>query len=391
MVIKPQDGTKAQWAPDHPVLEVLRERRANGSLPGSRSDPYKVALAIEGGGMRGIVSAAMITALEDLGLTSAFDVVYGASSGSVNAAYFLVGESWYPLSIYYDDLTTRNFLDFRRAVLGKPMLNLDYAFDVVVERVKPLDYAHLLSSPIPLHIAMTSVDDLVTLVVAKFEGKNDLKAALRASGWLPIAAPGTARFRGERVIDGGVLVAHPFRIALEDGCTHILSLSTRPMQPPRRRPSKLQRYTAVRLNAIRRGLGTAFITGIHLYFKERTYLIQARWEPDAARRLLNLDQAEGVSPRVIQYDHPHSGPVANPKVLDLAPLPGTPEVKRHEMDRGLLVEGARNAYELIVLATERKHVRVIPRLTIPEHEHDQLPTGPASPESSVSRAGKLPT
>jgi hypothetical protein len=37
--------------------------------------------------MRGVVSAAMITALEDLGLTDAFDAVLGASSGSVNGIH----------------------------------------------------------------------------------------------------------------------------------------------------------------------------------------------------------------------------------------------------------------------------------------------------------------
>jgi predicted patatin/cPLA2 family phospholipase len=324
--------------------------------------------------MRGVVSAAMITALEDLGLTDAFDAVYGASSGSVNAAYFLAGDSWYPLSIYYDDLTTTLFLDFRRALRGKPMLNLDYAFDVIVERLKPLDFTVLLSSPIEFHIAVTSVDDNATFTACRFAGKEDMKAALRASGWLPVATRGTAMFRGRRVIDGGVLVAHPFRLALDDGCTHVLSLSTRPIQPPRRRPSLLQRYTAVRLNRMRPGLGDGFIRGVQLYARERAVLARARTEPAAALELLTIDRnasnAEQSARR--NLDRPVAGPAPNPVVLDLAPLAGTPQVKRHEMDRGLLIEGARSAYEVIVLAIEGKTVRVVPRLTIPEFEHGRF-------------------
>ena len=42
--------------------------------------------------MRGIVSASMLVALEDLGFADAFDVVYGCSSGAVNGAYFLAEE-----------------------------------------------------------------------------------------------------------------------------------------------------------------------------------------------------------------------------------------------------------------------------------------------------------
>ena len=42
----------------------------------------KIALAIEGGGMRGCVAAGMAAAISELGLLESFDAVYGASAGS---------------------------------------------------------------------------------------------------------------------------------------------------------------------------------------------------------------------------------------------------------------------------------------------------------------------
>jgi hypothetical protein len=42
--------------PDHPVLELLRQRVREGSVPGRRSDGFKLGLVVEGGGMRGIVT-----------------------------------------------------------------------------------------------------------------------------------------------------------------------------------------------------------------------------------------------------------------------------------------------------------------------------------------------
>jgi predicted acylesterase/phospholipase RssA len=45
-----------------------------------------VGLTVEGGGMRGIISVAMIAAVDDVGLTHSFDAVYAASSGATNAA-----------------------------------------------------------------------------------------------------------------------------------------------------------------------------------------------------------------------------------------------------------------------------------------------------------------
>ena len=70
----------------HPVADVLRARAAAGSSAGRASDPHRVALALEGGGMRGVVSAGMTAALERLGLTPCFDLVVGASAGAINGA-----------------------------------------------------------------------------------------------------------------------------------------------------------------------------------------------------------------------------------------------------------------------------------------------------------------
>lgn len=47
----------------HPVVKSLYERKINSSKPGERSegDHAKIAIAIEGGGMRGCVAAGMIS------------------------------------------------------------------------------------------------------------------------------------------------------------------------------------------------------------------------------------------------------------------------------------------------------------------------------------------
>lgn len=42
---------------EHAVLQAIRERVAANSKPGARTDKFKIALSIEGGGMRGSVSA----------------------------------------------------------------------------------------------------------------------------------------------------------------------------------------------------------------------------------------------------------------------------------------------------------------------------------------------
>jgi predicted patatin/cPLA2 family phospholipase len=326
---------QSPWAPDHPVRRVLRDRRERGSLPGERNDDATVGLAIEGGGMRGVVSGAMVTALEDLGYANAFDRVYACSAGALNGAYFVVGGTWFPLSIYFDDLTDGEFLALRRVMRGLGPMNLDHLFDVVLTQRKPLDYEAIIASPQRLHVMVSDVDDLLPLTVGDFESVADLRSALQASVWLPAAVRGTATFRGHRAIDGGVLRFHPYRAAMLDGCTHILSLSTKPIGTVPAQPHWTQPLLAQHLERMRPGLGRGFTAARLEYLtQDNPYLHRSRRHPDGL-----------------------------PSVLDIAQLPGTPAVKRHEQDRGRLLDGARSAYRAAHLALELGDVQVVPRLT----------------------------
>jgi predicted patatin/cPLA2 family phospholipase len=334
------------WDSKHPVLEILRNRRASGSTPGNRDfgDDARVGLAVEGGGMRGVVSAAMLSALEEQGFSDAFDAVYGCSSGAINAAYFLAGRTWYPVSIYYDDLTTPAFIDFKRALRGGNVLNLDYPFNEILEIIKPLDYEKVIASPVSLTVAITNVDKVRTVLVSDFEGRAELKAALIASAWLPIGVKGTTTFRGYRAVDGGVLTALPFRLALRDGCTHVLSLSTRPMGPPGRKLSLFHRYTHRYLERLQDGLGEGYLDAIREKHRDQAMLLTVRKTPP---------------------DQP-------PYVLDLAPLPGDTEIKRHELRSHALMVAARRSYSIMYCALEGRpttllgngRIQALPRLTI---------------------------
>jgi len=52
-----------------------------------RPDRIKLNVVIEGGGMRGVISAGMALTLDELGLVPAFDAVYGASAGAITATF----------------------------------------------------------------------------------------------------------------------------------------------------------------------------------------------------------------------------------------------------------------------------------------------------------------
>jgi hypothetical protein len=82
--VAPPQGVKRRICMDgrHPVLAEIANRGRGAVGSGSR-----LALAVEGGGMRGVVSAGMLFGLHDLGVGPPFfDEIFGASAGAMNAA-----------------------------------------------------------------------------------------------------------------------------------------------------------------------------------------------------------------------------------------------------------------------------------------------------------------
>lgn len=243
------------------------------------------------------------------------------------------GWSWKATAAGAIDLATRRFIDLRRVFRRQPPLDVDFAFDVVFELTKPLNTNAVLSSPIPLHVSIGLVDERRTISPSEFHSDADLKSALRAGAWLPVATTGSATFRGQRAIDGGALTSHPSRTALADGCTHLLSLSTRPAQHSRTRSDLLQLYAALRLNAMAPGLGAAFLEADRIGQEDRRNL--TLWRTD---------------------------PLAESAVLDLCPPPGS-SLSRHDIDIGRLQVAARSAYEVMAWALTGTFERAYPRLT----------------------------
>lgn len=86
----------------HDVLNLLHQRYHSHSTPANRSiyDNATLALAIEGGGMRGAVSGGMAAAIVCLGLSNAFDAIYGSSAGSIIGSYFVSRQLY--LDVYTD-------------------------------------------------------------------------------------------------------------------------------------------------------------------------------------------------------------------------------------------------------------------------------------------------
>jgi predicted patatin/cPLA2 family phospholipase len=303
----------------HPVAELLRERLESGSTPGERQDPHRLALVLEGGGMRGVVSAGMTAALERLGLTACFDLVVGSSAGAINGAALLAGVACEGAATYCGPLASRSFVNPARVLVGRPVIDVNYILNYASSGLDAGRHDRVLSSPIALHCVAVNIETARPVDLCGMRTKQELWDALLASSRMPWAGGAPVEIDGCRYVDGGLGSAIPVDEALAAGATHVLALQTRPHGVPRKSASRI----ADRL--IERHLRTLNPALVALY-RERVPSYE-RAVTDIARRSLD-----------------GSGP---PYVLGLRPPAGTPVVGQLERRAAVLSVAAAEAERLV--------------------------------------------
>jgi predicted patatin/cPLA2 family phospholipase len=216
----------------HEVLQLIEERVRAGSVPGRRTDPHRIVLSVEGGGMRGTVSAGMALALHELGVVSAFDAVYGSSAGALTGAWLLSSEPE-RLRGWADPDYAKTLIRWSSLLRGRPVVDVRTLVEEVYQTEFPMDFASILASPIEYHPLGTDAETGESTDLRPFlVGPVELRLALRASASLPFLAGPPVELGGRRFYDAGVAESIPFRTPLAQGATHVLLLrSRRPLTP----------------------------------------------------------------------------------------------------------------------------------------------------------------
>jgi predicted patatin/cPLA2 family phospholipase len=215
----------------HEVLRALAARHRAGSQPLARDDGLRIALIIEGGGMRGIISAGMALTLDELGLVPAFDTVYGASAGAITGAWLLSRPEG--LRAWAEPAYAKTLIRRSALLRGRPVVDIRALIEDLYQTTFPMDFAAVLASPIELHPLATDAATGQSADLRPFIGTPaELRLALRASAALPLLAGPPVEFAGRRLYDAGVSESVPYRTALAQGATHLLILRSRRAAAP---------------------------------------------------------------------------------------------------------------------------------------------------------------
>jgi predicted patatin/cPLA2 family phospholipase len=324
----------------HEVLRVLAARARTGGPPygdgkGTGGRPYgdglRVALAIEGGGMRGVISAGMALELHERGLVPAFDAVYGASAGAITGAWLLSsrpeGLLGWTETAYAKTLIRRSGL-----LRGRPAVDVRSLIEELYQTTFPMDFASVLASPVEYHPLATDVVTGSSTDLHPFVGNPaELRLALRASAAMPLLAGPPVTFAGRRFYDAGVSESVPYRTALAQGATHILVLRSR--RAPLTWPDAGAPSRSVRL--IARTTLRRETPALRATFLAR----DARLAADD-RRLAAYQSASAPSDLAPAGNVPASAAAAaasvQPAVFSIRPAADSPEVSRLATDGKLL-------------------------------------------------------
>lgn len=302
----------------HPVARVLDARARSGS----RADGNRVALVVEGGGMRGVVSAAMTAALEDLGLTNCFDLVVGTSAGALNAAAMLAGCANGCMNEYSIGFAGREFINPARLLLGRPAVDVQFVLDFNSIGLDPERHARALASEVELHCVATDVATAGPSDLTEISTLDDLRGALLATSRLPWVGGSPVAFRGRHFLDGGLTQPVPVPTAIAAGATHVLVLLTRALGAVPPPGGFADRIVERRLRTLNPALVAAY--------RQR--------DAECLAMLAALGAAGD------------SGP---PYYLAVAPDPAAPVPSRLERDKTVLRAAAQSAWQRTVTAIDK--------------------------------------
>ena len=229
------------------VLQLLRDRKQQGSTPGHRSDDARLVLLIEGGSSRGAYSYGMAIAIEQLGLLPMFDAVYGSSAGALNGAWLLCGRAESSMHAWWHPIIMRTTINPWRALRGRPVVDTRFLVHTVYTEIMPMGFQEILDSAVEFHPTAT---DALTGQAAdlhdRIRDRSSLQAALRASASMPLLAGEPIEIDGRAFVDAGVSEALPVRTAVAQQATHIVALRTRRTDETVSAPSRGERLVLSR-------------------------------------------------------------------------------------------------------------------------------------------------
>ncbi len=186
----------------------------------------KLALLVEGGGMRGAFTAGVFTAFKDYNLE--FPYIIGISAGANITSDYLANQCERNERIYTQWITDKRFLNFSNLLKEGTYFGMDFLYNELGYHLDPFDFDTFYQTNTCFKVGVTHCRTGKTfyMLPAKARSKEETFLMLRASSSIPcISKP--VLIRGQYYLDGASVNGIPLDKSIEDGNTHHIFISTR--------------------------------------------------------------------------------------------------------------------------------------------------------------------
>ena len=282
------------------ALSRVFEKR-NLMRAGLPHDHIRPALLIDGGGIKGAFGAGFLLGLADMGLTEAFSVVIGDSSGAAAAAYFTSGKAALGGEIYTEDLASTKFANpWNMVHPGRPSRIMDFDYlNGVLRGERGIDVERIRSSQTDTYVGVTTPEGKGEVISLKEDGLDPVLAVL-ASCAHPIAYRKMILLNRPTIsdiplpyVDGEIGNGMPVDFAIEQGATDIIALLNIPCPDPSKVSLKAPRAERLIVNQM--------MQGCSVDLRERTLDRRERFYEPLARTY------PGVNLDIVAPDRNHVG------------------------------------------------------------------------------------
>lgn len=182
-----------------------------------KNRPYRIGLALGGGGARGFAHIGVLRALEEMGIKP--DVISGTSAGSIIAALYADGYAPQHIIRLFSELDVKELVDV--TIPRNSLLKMDKFIHFIDKRLHSKRIEDL---KIPTYIVATDFDNGKSVAF----DKGDLAIRIAASCSIPIVFPPIA-IDGIHYVDGGVMRNLPVT-PIRDLCDVVIGINVSPMQ-----------------------------------------------------------------------------------------------------------------------------------------------------------------
>ncbi len=178
--------------------------------------PYKVGLALSGGGVKSLCHAGVLKALEEHGIKP--NIISGVSAGAVVGALYSDGYSPDEIAVLFEDISFRTMTKIQLPIGG--FFKTDVFQDFLSRKLRAKRFEEL---SIPLRVVATDLDKgrSVTFTTGK------LIEPIVASCSFPILFQ-PKKIDGVHYVDGGVLKNFPVSTIRND-CDKIIGVNASPL------------------------------------------------------------------------------------------------------------------------------------------------------------------